>query len=125
MSPRRNRRRAAPRGRTASHHRTSADRTSADRASANRASTDDPAIDALYGLEPPIEGEGAQLEGSDLVATLIDCPYCGERFETLIDPSAGSASYIEDCQVCCQPIELTIRVDEDGAVAAVSAARGD
>jgi hypothetical protein len=105
--------------------RTSADRTSADRTSADRVSTDDPAIDALYGLEPPIERDAGQLEGSDLVATPIDCPYCGERFETLIDPSAGSAAYIEDCQVCCQPIELTVRVDEDGAVAAVSAARGD
>lgn len=50
----------------------------------------------------------------------IDCPYCGETIEILIDPSLPEQSYIEDCQVCCRPISLRVRVDEDG-VAQVSA----
>jgi hypothetical protein len=95
-----------------------------------RRSTDDPAIDALYGLDAPIgfpESDSAGVEAGQagLHATHVDCPYCGERFETVVDPSAGSAAYIEDCQVCCQPIELSVQVDEHGAVAAVSAARSD
>lgn len=45
----------------------------------------------------------------------ITCPYCGEPFETGVDVSAGSTRYIEDCQVCCRPIEFRVRVDaEDG-----------
>ena len=44
----------------------------------------------------------------------IRCPFCGERFEALVDASCGSADYIEDCPVCCRPIELHLRTDTDG-----------
>ncbi|MGN6314279.1 MAG: CPXCG motif-containing cysteine-rich protein [Rhodanobacteraceae bacterium] len=40
----------------------------------------------------------------------ITCPYCGESFETGVDASAGSTTYIEDCQVCCRPMEIEVRV---------------
>lgn len=45
--------------------------------------------------------------------SLIGCPYCGERIEILIDSSIESQSYIEDCSVCCRPIELTVLVTSD------------
>lgn len=38
----------------------------------------------------------------------IDCPYCGESMEIEVDCSAGDQEYIEDCQVCCCPIQLTV-----------------
>ncbi|MDR6991007.1 CPXCG motif-containing cysteine-rich protein [Luteimonas sp. 3794] len=44
----------------------------------------------------------------------LQCPWCGERFETLVDASAGDADYIEDCPVCCRPIEMHLSIDEDG-----------
>ena len=44
----------------------------------------------------------------------IHCPYCGEGYETIVDLSAGSQRYIEDCAVCCRPIEITLRVGDDG-----------
>lgn len=44
----------------------------------------------------------------------IECPYCGERIVLLVDGSAGSQEYIEDCQVCCRPINLSLTVDEEG-----------
>lgn len=44
----------------------------------------------------------------------IECPYCGERIILLVDASAGSQEYIEDCQVCCRPINLCLTVDEAG-----------
>lgn len=47
----------------------------------------------------------------------IDCPYCGEPVEILLDVSIPSQQYIEDCQVCCRPITLTVDVDDDGAIA--------
>ena len=42
------------------------------------------------------------------------CPYCGESIELLIDISIDSQEYIEDCSVCCRPIQVSVLVDEDG-----------
>ena len=53
----------------------------------------------------------------------VQCPYCGESFETAVDGSAGAFRYIEDCHVCCQPIELAGDVDDDGALLGVTATR--
>lgn len=50
-----------------------------------------------------------------LPSTLIHCPYCGEPIELLIDDSIGDQRYIEDCQVCCRPITVTVTIDEDGS----------
>ena len=44
----------------------------------------------------------------------IDCPYCGERINLVLDTSAGAQRYIEDCQVCCRPITVLLDVDADG-----------
>lgn len=38
----------------------------------------------------------------------IQCPYCGEQIEVFIDASIDEQTYIEDCTVCCRPIELTV-----------------
>ncbi len=44
----------------------------------------------------------------------VECPYCGERFEAVIDCSESEQSYIEDCWVCCRPISFTVYIDEQG-----------
>ena len=44
----------------------------------------------------------------------IQCPYCGESIEIALDASVEHQQYIEDCQVCCRPIVLTVTLDEDG-----------
>mgnify|MGYP000582286071 CR=1 FL=1 len=42
------------------------------------------------------------------------CAYCGETISTFVDISGGSQqSYVEDCQVCCQPNVLYIEIDEE------------
>jgi hypothetical protein len=41
------------------------------------------------------------------------CPYCGETIEIVVDGSLEQQSYIEDCSVCCRPIELAITVSDD------------
>jgi Cysteine-rich CPXCG len=38
----------------------------------------------------------------------VVCPYCGAIFTTFVDTSAGGYAAIEDCQVCCRPIELIV-----------------
>ncbi len=82
-------------------------------------------IDLLYGLEPVFEpGEQA---GSDALEQFIDiaCPYCGEQIPVRLDLSAGDQSYVEDCQVCCQPIQIGVQVDAGGGLNAVTAERVD
>ncbi|MGH8398733.1 MAG: CPXCG motif-containing cysteine-rich protein [Gammaproteobacteria bacterium] len=44
----------------------------------------------------------------------IQCPYCGETIEISVDCSVESQRYIEDCQVCCRPIEMTVAINEAG-----------
>jgi Cysteine-rich CPXCG len=42
------------------------------------------------------------------------CAFCGESNSTFVDISGGmQQSYTEDCQVCCRPNVLYVRVDED------------
>lgn len=50
----------------------------------------------------------------------IDCPYCGEVISILIDHDNLPASYIEDCQVCCQPIQINISIDRDASEGAIA-----
>ncbi|HVJ36804.1 MAG TPA: CPXCG motif-containing cysteine-rich protein [Stenotrophomonas sp.] len=44
----------------------------------------------------------------------IQCPYCGEWIGIVVDASVDEQSYVEDCQVCCRPIQLDVRIDDDG-----------
>lgn len=55
----------------------------------------------------------------------VDCPYCGEPFETSVDISAGDQHYIEDCPVCCRPIECHLAVTMDGEQATLTTRRDD
>lgn len=55
----------------------------------------------------------------------VQCPYCGESFETNVDASAGGQEYIEDCQVCCRPIVFTVTAADDGDIARVETRRDD
>jgi Cysteine-rich CPXCG len=82
-------------------------------------------IDARYGLEPVIGGALANDADASPALVVVDCPYCGEPFETSADASAGPCNYVEDCQVCCQPIEMELSVDDDGNFAGLVARRGD
>ena len=42
------------------------------------------------------------------------CAFCGESNTTFVDLSSGMEQrYLEDCQVCCRPNILYVRVDED------------
>ncbi len=83
-------------------------------------------IDALYGLEPVFEPgrlPAAALNATDFVT--VQCLPLPEGFETAVDLSAGSLSYVEDCQVCCQPIELKSEMNDEGAFVGVIARQAD
>tara|TARA_B110000014_G_C19722475_1_gene377569 strand:- start:416 stop:604 length:189 start_codon:yes stop_codon:yes gene_type:complete len=44
------------------------------------------------------------------------CPYCGESISLLVDSSIESQEYVEDCQVCCSPILISIDIDHNGNI---------
>jgi hypothetical protein len=89
--------------------------------------SDPQSIDVQYGLEavidPSVSADGGAPGG--LQFHLVECPYCGESFETPVDTSSGSARYVEDCQICCQPIEFSLEVDHAGLVQSLSTLRSD
>ena len=48
------------------------------------------------------------------VDKVVQCPYCWENIEILIDPAEPEQDYIEDCSVCCRPIHFKIAQEMDG-----------
>jgi transcription elongation factor Elf1 len=52
----------------------------------------------------------------DQVEKFFNCPHCGETISVLLDLSIPDQEYIEDCEVCCRPIEIRFQVKEDGEI---------
>ena len=46
---------------------------------------------------------------SRVVDRKVRCPYCAEQMHILLDMSAGDQTYIEDCRVCCQPMQVSFQ----------------
>jgi len=42
-----------------------------------------------------------------MIENFFTCPYCWERISMLLDNSVNNQSYVEDCEVCCNPIQVT------------------
>ncbi|HEU4627073.1 MAG TPA: CPXCG motif-containing cysteine-rich protein [Steroidobacteraceae bacterium] len=82
-------------------------------------------IDELYGLEPVFEPDATPSGVVPEQFVACRCPYCGERLETRVDLTAGEREYIEDCEVCCRPIEFAIELEDNGALRAVRVQRLD
>ena len=56
------------------------------------------------------------IQGEVLQEVAIQCPYCGEGITVVADGSNAGQNYIEDCEVCCRPITLTLSVSETGGL---------
>jgi hypothetical protein len=44
------------------------------------------------------------------------CPYCGTRISMLLDLSVERQTFVEDCENCCRPIEVSYAVEEGAPV---------
>jgi hypothetical protein len=56
----------------------------------------------------------------------VACPYCGEANTIAVDPGSGSdQSYVEDCQVCCQPWRVSVHYQSDGTADVTATALDD
>ncbi len=42
----------------------------------------------------------------------IQCPHCGESFGLMLDVSEGSAEFVVDCEVCCRPMTVMVRITD-------------
>jgi len=79
-------------------------------------------INALYGLEPVYEaGSDPRLQPLGHFVS-VRCPHCFERYDTDVETIYGSFERIEDCQICCRPIELRVDI-ENGEVKRLSVER--
>lgn len=70
-----------------------------------------------YQLRAGIIDEGWSIATvSILPGKSIDCPYCGEQIELIVDDSAGEQQYVEDCSVCCRPINVEVTLDDTNSI---------
>ncbi len=60
----------------------------------------------------------------ELQPAFIQCPYCWEQIEVLVDCSVERQDYVEDCSVCCRPIVITAHTF-DGEISGVEARSED
>ena len=42
----------------------------------------------------------------------FSCPYCWQKISMILDPSVMEQKYVEDCEVCCNPIEFKVQFEE-------------
>ena len=41
----------------------------------------------------------------------FQCPYCWQEISMLLDNSIYNQSYIEDCEVCCNPVQVSVKFE--------------
>lgn len=54
----------------------------------------------------------------ELQEAQVYCPYCGEPLTLLLDEGDSDVDYTEDCQVCCQPMVVSVGAQSDGDLSA-------
>jgi len=45
------------------------------------------------------------------IEELVQCPFCGQSFELVIDTSVPSQRFTTDCEVCCRPFEVFVQCE--------------
>ena len=43
----------------------------------------------------------------------FQCPYCWEEISMLLESSIAQQTYVEDCEVCCNPIQVTLSFEAE------------
>jgi len=41
----------------------------------------------------------------------VQCPFCGQRFDLLIDTSLETQRFTTDCEVCCRPFQVIVECE--------------
>jgi hypothetical protein len=53
----------------------------------------------------------------------IQCPFCGQTFEVVVDTSLASQQFTTDCEICCRPMDVVAEC-ADGEIISVEARAG-
>ena len=53
---------------------------------------------------------------------VVECPYCGEQIDVYVEADVRG-SFVQDCEVCCNPWQVTVYWDQDEQY--VDVRRGD
>jgi hypothetical protein len=62
-------------------------------------------------------------DGTADTSATVQCPYCNETVEIVLDPGGGAEQeYVEDCQVCCRPWRVGVSYGDEGAAVVVVSA---
>ena len=48
-----------------------------------------------------------------MIEHFFQCPYCWENISMLLDASTTNQNYVEDCEVCCNPIQITANFEAE------------
>jgi len=51
-----------------------------------------------------------------MIEHFFDCPHCWETQLKMIDPSVDEQNFIEDCEVCCNPISFNLKISDNMVV---------
>ena len=63
----------------------------------------------------PLDEEFPLGDGTAEFEAAVVCPYCAEEVSIALDPGSGATQdYVEDCPVCCQPWQVSVRYSSDG-----------
>lgn len=69
-----------------------------------------------------LDDEFPQGDGTADSSAMVVCPYCGESVSIAVDAGGGgSQQYVEDCEVCCNPWQVSVRFIDGVAIADVTA----
>ena len=67
-------------------------------------------------LDEDLDEEFPTGDGTADGDAVICCPYCGESIEIALDAGGGARQqYVEDCEVCCQPWQVSVQYQADGS----------
>ncbi len=46
----------------------------------------------------------------------FSCPYCWQEISLLLDVAFAEQAMVEDCPLCCHPIQLQVSMDAEGDI---------
>jgi hypothetical protein len=72
-------------------------------------------VTPLHDDDDSLDEEFPLGDGTADTEAAVRCPYCSEEVEIAIDPGGGEAQqYVQDCEICCQPWQVTVNYDMEG-----------
>jgi hypothetical protein len=72
--------------------------------------------DAFMGDDEALENAFPVGDGTADTSATVGCPYCGQAVEIALDPGSGThQEYVEDCEVCCRPWNVSVAYQPDGS----------